>query len=216
MSASAIQGRPPASCSASSAHEHAAACGCGRSRRGLVDSRERIQLREEVNERGDDELLPPAVRPQPHHLRHEVQFVPSCGGDKASALVGKRTSASVKSRYSGVPAERTPTAMAATLPAQPGGGPPPYNVRTDAASNGSRTVGTRVVHDYHSKSAWIILREQAGQSRRQDVGFVARRHDRRHVWPPRGRAGVRRRRQAHRGAPEPAVAEREVDPRGER
>ena len=160
----------------------------------------------------------PRLSSQPHHLRHEVQFVPSRGGDKGAQRVGGETHVGVgEEQVLGRPGRADADRHGRDL-----AGParrrlvPAYNVRTDAASYGSRTVGTRVIHDDHSKSAWVVLREQAGQSRRQDFGFVARRHDRRHIWPPAGRVGVRRRRQTHRGAPEPAVAEREVDPRGER
>jgi hypothetical protein len=71
----ADRGQPAGSLQGLAAYEHAAAGGRRRPRPRRVDPRERVQLGEEVHERGDDDPFPPGRRPQQRHLGNQVPVV---------------------------------------------------------------------------------------------------------------------------------------------
>jgi hypothetical protein len=239
----ADRGQPARSLEGLTAHQHAAA---GRRRGagpGRVHPPERVQLSEEVHERGDHDPLPPGRRAQQRHLRDQVPVVGFGRADQGPQRA--RPPGDV-----GVGEQHVPPGSVIARPSQPvsqaisqalGHGPylagpagrqrgaghhpqgPPRaaRFRPEGGRDLGRAVRAAVVDQDDGQRAGVVLAEQRGQHGGQYRGLIAGRDDGHHVRPPghHVRAPVRPgrgagRREALAGPPVSAVPEDQVGPDG--
>jgi hypothetical protein len=213
------------------AHQHAPA---GRGRRAgarRVHPRERVELREEVHERGDDDPLPSGSRPQQRHLGDQIPVVALGGADQGPQRtrlpgdigVGEQhvPGPAAGGRY---PGRGEPLGHGPHLPGPAG----PQRRAGHHAQGPSRAlrvggrltpepggglggaVRTAVVDQDDGQRAGVVLAEQRGQHGGQHRGLVAGRDDRHHVRPAGRLADGRREPLA--GPPVPAVPDGQVGP----
>jgi len=198
----ADRGQPARSLQGLTAHEHAAAGGRRRARPGRVHPGERVELGEEVHERGDHDPFPPGRRPQQRHLGDQVPVVPLGPAYQGPQRAGLPGDVGVGEQY--VPHGSEVTGRGQALghgpdlagPAgrQRGAGHHPQGAPGAARrlclppAESGRDLGgavrAAVVDQDDGQRAGIVLAEQRGQYGRQHPGLVAGRDDRRHVRPP--------------------------------
>ncbi len=212
----ADRGQPAGSLEGLPAHQHAAAgrrCGAGP---GRVHPAERVQLGEEVHERGDHDPLPRGGRAQQRHLRDQVPVVGFGRADQGpqrarppgdvgvgeqhvspgSVIAGPSQAVrqAVRQALGHGPHLAGPAGRQRGAGHHPQGPPRAARFRPEGGRDLRGAVRAAVVDQDDGQRAGVVLAEQRRQHGRQHRGLVAGRDDGHHVRPPvrRVRAPVRR------------------------
>ena len=197
------------------AHQHAAPGRGGRPGLRPVHPAERVELGEEVHERGHDQPLPGGLGAQQGHLRDEAVAAAVRGADQGGQRARRVTDVRVGEQHVFRLAGRCQAALHGPHLARPAvralaRWDEPYQILEGLTGCGGQlfrdlrgAVGRVVVDQNHRQLAGVVLRQQGGKGGGQHRRLVAGRHHRGHRRPlsrvPAGWQPLVR-------PPEPAVA----------
>jgi hypothetical protein len=218
----ADRGQPAGSLQGRTAHEHAAAGRRRRARPGRVHPRERVELSEEIHERGDHDPFPPGRGPQQRHLGYQVPVIRFGRADQGPQRAGRPGDVGVGEQHVSIGRRGGRGQALGHGPdlARPAGRQRGAGHHPQVAPQPGRDLGgavrAAVVDQDDGQRTRVVLAEQRGEHGRQHPGLVAGRDDRHHVRPPgrlaRGTGRGRKWRQPLPGPPVPAVPHDQVGP----